>query len=369
MSTGPVKVGIVGCGNISGIYLQNAPRFEALQVVACADLVQERAEAQAAKYKVPKACTLEALLADPEVELVINLTIPRAHAAVALAALAAGKHVYNEKPLGITRAEGKTMLAAAAERKLRIGGAPDTFMGAGLQTARRVLDEGRVGAPVAATAFMVCHGHEGWHPDPAFYYEPGGGPLLDMGPYYLTALVSLLGPVQRVASSARITFPTRTITSQPKRGQTIKVQTPTHITGALEFASGAVATLIMSFDVWSHNLPLLELHGAEGSLSLPDPNFFGGPLRVRQPGQREWTEIPLAFDYHSNDRILGVADMAQAIRSGRPHRANGELTFHVLDVMQALLESSEQGQHITIGSTCERPAPLVQGLPTGRLDP
>jgi predicted dehydrogenase len=364
-----VNVGVIGCGKISGIYLQSQKVFEILNIAACADLVAERARSKAEEYGIPKACRPEELLADPDIQIVVNLTIPGAHAEVNMAALSAGKHVYVEKPLGINREEGRRVLEAAAAKKLRVGGAPDTFLGAGLQTCRKLIDEGAIGEPVAATAFMLSRGHESWHPDPEFYYKVGGGPMFDMGPYYLTALVHLLGPVRRVTASARITFPERTITSEPKYGQVIKVDVPTHVAGVLDFAGGAVGTIVTSFDVWGGNVPRIEIYGTAGTLSVPDPNTFGGPVRLRPSGKNaEWQDIPLAFNYDKNSRGLGVADMAHAIQSGRPHRASGELTYHVLDIMVALHEASELDRHIYLTSSCRRPEPFPVGMTPGVLD-
>ena len=287
---------------------------------------------------------------------------------MARSALAAGKHVYNEKPLAVTGEDGRALLSAADKAGLRIGGAPDTFLGAGLQTCRKLIDDGWIGQPVAATAFMTCHGHESWHPDPEFYYKPGGGPMLDMGPYYLTALVALMGPVKRVTGSTRIPFPERLITSRPKSGTKITVEVPTHVAGVLDFAGGAVATIITSFDVWAANLPRIEIYGTEGSLSVPDPNGFAGPVRLRRAGDEQWADVPLTHPYAENSRGIGVADMACALRSGRDHRASGELACHVLDVMHAFQDASEQGRHVHPESTCRRPAPLPTGLRTGTLD-
>ena len=369
MATETVGIGIVGCGNISGIYLKNCQRvFENLEVRACADLLPERAEKQAREFGVPRACSVEELLAEPDIQIVVNLTIPKAHAEVALAAVAAGKSVHNEKPLTVTREDGRKLLSLASEKGVRVGAAPDTFLGAGLQTCRKLIDDGWIGEPVAAVAFMTCHGHESWHPDPEFYYKPGGGPMFDMGPYYLTALVSLLGPIRRVTGSARITFPRRSITSKPKFGQVIDVEVPTHVAGVMDFADGAVGTIVTSFDVWSANLPWIEIYGSEGSLCVPDPNGFGGPVRVRRAGAEQWSEVPLTHGYAANSRGIGVADMACALRSGRDHRANGELAYHVLDVMHAFHEASEQGRHVQVQSTCRRPAPLPLGLREGTLD-
>jgi predicted dehydrogenase len=364
----PVKVGVVGCGTISGIYLKNSKLFESFDVVACADILPERAAARAEEYGVPKSCTVEELLDDPAIELVLNLTIPAVHAEVSRAALAAGKSVYSEKPLAVTRADGRRLLDLAAERGRRIGCAPDTFLGGGLQTCRKLIDDGWIGEPVAATAFFASHGPEGWHPDPDFYYQPGAGPLFDMGPYYLTALIHLLGPVRRVAAAARISTPERLITSQPKYGTTIAVNTPTHVTGVLDFASGVIGTVITSFDIWANNLPRIEIYGSQGTLSVPDPNTFRGPVRLRRAGATEWSDLPLTHGYTENSRGLGVADLAYALRSGRPHRASGALAYHVLDCMQAFLDSAGAGRHVTLESTCERPAPLPLGLLEGRLD-
>jgi predicted dehydrogenase len=356
------KVGIIGCGNISDIYLQNGQKFSEFDIVAVADILQERAQAKADKYGVAKAYTVDQLLADPEVEIVINLTIPAAHGEVALAALQAGKHVYNEKPLAVEREDAQKMLALAGEKGLRVGCAPDTFLGAGLQTCRKLIDEGAIGEPVAATAFMLGHGPESWHPDPNFFYQRGAGPMFDMGPYYLTTLVSMLGPVQRVTGTTRVTFPERTITSQPKHGEVIKVNTPTHVVGVMEFVSGPVATLITSFDVWHSSLPRIEIYGTEGTLLVPDPNTFGGPVLIAPAGKREWSEVELTHGNAGNSRGVGVADMAQAIATGRAHRANGKMAYHVLDLMHTFHDSSREGRHITMESSCERPAAFPAGI-------
>jgi predicted dehydrogenase len=368
MTITPAKVGLVGCGNISGIYFEANKLFEALDIVACADIVRERAEAKAQEHNIPRAYSVEELLADPDIEIVLNLTIPQAHGPVALAALEAGKSIYNEKPLAISRDDAQAMLKLADQKGLRVGGAPDTFMGAGLQTCRKLIDDGWIGQPVAASAFMLGHGPEGWHPDPDFFYQPGAGPMFDMGPYYLTALTALLGPVRRVTGSARITFPERMITSQPKFGQMIKVNTPTHVAGVLDFESGPVATLVTSFDVWAAEVPRIEIYGTQGTLSVPDPNTFGGPVRIRRAGASEWSTVPLSHAYSKNSRGLGLADMAYGIRSGRAHRASGELAYHVLDIMHAFHDASREGRHIDLASTCQQPAPLPLGLIEGRLD-
>jgi len=354
----PVKIGVIGCGNISGIYLQADKKFDILKIVACADLIKARATAKAKEHGIPKACSVKQLLEDPEIEIVVNLTVPKAHAEVSLAALKAGKHVHCEKPLALTRESGRQILDLAKKSGLRVGAAPDTVLGAGIQTARKLIDDGWIGEPVSATAFMQCHGHESWHPSPEFYYQKGGGPLCDMGPDYLTALVTLLGPVKRVCGATRVTFPQRTITSKPKYGKVVKVEVPTHVAGIMDFKNGAIGTIVTSFDVWAHTLPCLEIHGTTGSMCVPDPNSFGGPVKVRRAGAPEWKEIPLPHPYPENSRGIGVADMAYALRSGAPHRTNGQLAYHVLDIMCPIHEASEQGRHILLESDCESPAPM-----------
>ena len=360
------KIGVIGCGNISGAYFKAGLTFKNLEIAACADLDLARAKAKAEEFKIPKACTVQELLADKEIEIVVNLTIPKAHAAVALAAIAAGKHVYGEKPLAVTRKEGQKILAAAKAKKLRVGSAPDTFFGGGIQTCRKLLDDGWIGKPVAASAFMLCGGHESWHPAPEFYYDFGGGPMLDMGPYYLTALVNLLGPIARVSGSARTTRKERMITSQPQHGKIMQVKALTHYATTLDFAQGAIATLIMSFDCRAAQLPRIEIYGTEGTLSVPDPNGFGGPVRINRG--KEWLDVPLTHGYTENSRSIGVADMANAIRSGRPHRASGELSMHVLDAMEAAGDASAKGKAVKLTTTCQRPAALPMGLLPGTLD-
>ncbi len=368
MSNSKINVGVIGCGNISDIYLETGQKFELLNIAACAALAPERARKQAAKYGIPKALTVAEILADPDIQIILNLTTPSAHFEVGMAAIEAGKSVYNEKPLTIELDDARRMLAAAKAKNVLVGGAPDTFLGAGLQTCRKLIDDGAIGTTVAATAFMLCHGHESWHPAPEFYYKKGGGPLFDMGPYYLTALVTLMGPIRRVTGSTRITFPVRTITSEPLNGQQITVDTPTHIAGVLDFANGAIGTIITSFDVWDSQTPLIEIYGSEGSLSIPDPNTFGGPVRVKRHDDLNWVDIPLTHGYAENSRSVGVADMAYALRSGRPHRASGELTFHILEIMHAIHEASKSGKHIELTSTCGQPAPLPTNLPAFTLD-
>ena len=364
----PIGVGIIGCGNISSTYLKNLRTFPILRVLACADIDLARAEARAAEFGVPRACGVPELLADPAIDLVVNLTTPAAHTQVGHLAAMDGKSFYSEKPLALTFDDGRVLLKHARQRGAAVGCAPDTFLGAGLQTCRELLDAGAIGRPIGAAAFMTSHGHEGWHPDPAFYYQPGGGPMFDMGPYYLTALVALLGPVRRVGGSTARGFEERIIGSEPKRGQAIAVEVPTHVTGSLDFASGVLGTITTSFDVWAAELPRIEIYGTEGTLSLPDPNGFGGPVRLWQQDTRAWREVPIVRPYSGNSRGIGVADMAYAMRSGRPFRANGAMALHVLEIMEAIHRSSEQGQHIVLESSCERPAPLPPDLARNTLD-
>jgi predicted dehydrogenase len=366
--TEKVKIGIVGCGNISKIYLQQSRTFDILEVKAVADVDAARAQAKAAEHEVLCVYTLDEMMEDPEIEIIVNLTPPGAHAAVGLLALNAGKSIYNEKPLAIFREDARQMLKIAAEKELRVGCAPDTFLGAGMQTCRKLIDDGAIGEPIGATAFMLSHGPERWHPDPEFFYKVGGGPMFDMGPYYLTALVSMLGPVKRVTGVARISFAEREIGSEPKRGQKILVETPTHINGLLEFESGAVGTIITSFDVWRANLPRIEIYGSEGTLAVPDPNTFGGQVILYKRDAKEGEDIPLLPLRAENSRSLGIADMAHALRSGRQHRANGEMAYHVLDIMHTIHDASRDGQHIAMESSCSRPAPMALDLPPSLLD-
>jgi predicted dehydrogenase len=363
-----IKVGIIGTGNISGIYFQNGKRFESMEVVACADLDVERAKAKAAEHGI-RGCSVEELLADPEVQMIINLTIPLAHASVCLQALEAGKHVYVEKPFAVTREEGQRVIELARRKGLFVGSAPDTFLGGGIQTSIKLIEDGWIGTPIGATAFMVGGGHESWHPAPEFYYHKGGGPKFDMGPYYLTALIAMLGPITRVTGSTRVSFPERTITSQPKFGQKVKVETPTHIAGVMDFASGPIGTILTSFDVKGNStLPRIEVYGSEGTLLVPDPNDFGGKISIWRAGAKEWSDIPLTHGKAVNARGVGAADMARAIQTGRSHRANGDLAFHVLEAMHGFQEASDRGVHYIMQSTCERPAPLPLGLADYSLD-
>ncbi len=352
-----LKLGVVGCGAISGIYFQTFRRF-GLDVLACADLDPEKAKAAAEKWDVARVRSTDDLLNDSEIGVVVNLTVPKAHHAINLAAIEAGKHVYVEKPLAVERAEGRQLVELARARGLKIGCAPDTVLGAGIQTCRHLIDAGEIGTPVGAQAFMLCPGHESWHPSPEFYYEKGGGPMFDMGPYYLTALVTLFGGIDSVAASARISFPTRTITSEAKRGQIVPVETPTHLSGILNFANGAVGAITTSFDVQRSTLPCIEVYGSEGSLLVPDPNGFAGPVRLFKKGGDNWREVPLTHPHADNSRGLGVLDLVESVEENRPNRASGDLAYHVLDAMHAMLEASDRGQTVRLEGLANRPAPM-----------
>jgi predicted dehydrogenase len=365
-----LRVGLIGCGAISGKYLQTARSFPILQFVAAADLNPDAARKKAEEFGIPRVLDVEGLLADPDIDAVLNLTVPKAHAPICLAALEAGKHVYVEKPLAVTRRDGQAIIAKARKKKLLVGCAPDTFLGAGLQTARKAIDDGLIGKPVAFTALMMCPGHESWHPSPEFYYEKGGGPMLDMGPYYLTALMNLLGPIKRVSALCSIAIPHRTITSQPKSGKKITVETPDHVTGCIEFQQGAVGTMTMSFATrfaqYDRAAPI-NIFGTEGTLLVPDPNYFGGAVKIRRNADSEFTELPPLFS-HSYERSVGLADMAWAAQLRRAPRASGEQGLAVLDVMLGFLDSSRSGRAYKPVTRYRRPAPLAQNLPVGAFD-
>ena len=362
----PVGIGVIGCGNISSAYLTAAKTFPILEIKSIADLMPEAAKARADEFGLATK-SVDALLADPEIEMVINLTIPQAHVEVGLQALDAGKHVYSEKPLGVKLDDGKRLLAHARDKGLLVGSAPDTFLGGGHQTCRRLIDQGRLGVPVGGSATFMCPGHERWHPNPAFYYQSGGGPMFDMGPYYITDLVNLLGPVRRVAGMVSMPRAEREITSEPRKGEMIHVEVPTHVTGTLEFVCGALVQIAMSFDVAAHRHTPIELYGTEGTILVPDPNRFGGPVGYLAKGG-DWQDIAVDVAYsNGNFRSIGAADMAHAIRDNRPHRANGDLALHVLEVMAAFDTASQTGRTVEIESRPAKPAPLSTNLVDGVL--
>jgi len=322
----------------------------------------DRAGNVAKKYGLKRFASLEDMLECADVDVILNTTPPAFHYGVALVALKAGKHVYNEKPICLDPKEADGLLELAVSKGLRIGCAPDTFLGAGIQTCVKLVDDGWIGRPVAATAFMAGRGPENWHPYPEFFYKPGGGPMYDMGPYYLSALVSLMGPVVRVSGSAGRGLATRTITSEPLRGRVMDVEVPTHIAGTLDFESGAVGTLVTSFGVCAHNLPFMEIYGTEGTLSVPDPNTFGGPVSVRRLGEDEWHKMPLVSGFTENSRGLGLAEMVSSIEEGRAHLASGVLARHALEAMRGIYEASESGAYHTMKSRCEKPGRLPAGM-------
>jgi predicted dehydrogenase len=355
MTTGPVGVAVVGAGVISGAYLKNLTRFPDVRVIGVADIDTGRARAAADEFGVPVAGDVETVLAVPEVEIVVNLTIPAAHASVALAALAAGKHVYGEKPLALDPVEGEKVLAEAERRGLRVGNAPDTFLGAGLQSAKRAIDTGAIGAPIAASTVMLSPGPESWHPSPEFLFQRGGGPLFDIGPYYLTSLVALFGSVSRVVASARQGRARRVIGSGPRAGTVFDVEVPTHVSALIDFTGGTNAVSTLSFDSAVRRIQF-EVTGTEGTLQVPDPNTFAGPLKVLAHGEKEWRDLPLSGS--EAGRGLGVLDMARALRTGAPHRASGAVAQHVLETMTAIVESAETGLPRSLTSTCTAPETL-----------
>jgi Predicted dehydrogenases and related proteins len=361
-------VGIIGCGNISTTYFRLAPLFKGLKVVACADLNEKAAETRAEEYGV-KAQSISDLLANEEVDVVVNLTIPAAHFAVSKAILEAGKHVYSEKPLVITLEEGKALQALAQKKGLSVGCAPDTFLGGAHQLARKHIDEGRVGRITSGTCHVMSPGMEMWHPNPGFFFLEGGGPILDLGPYYIANLINFLGPVKRVAALTSMASPTRLVTSEPLNGQVIPVETPTNIHALLEFVNGATITLSASWDVWSHRHSNMELYGTEGSIFVPDPNFFGG--KVEASGRNKDIQPLEPWDHpfgienqehpqgpRANYRTAGLADMATAIIEGRDARCSLERTLHGVDVMTSILKSGEEGRFIDLTTTCTQPAAL-----------
>lgn len=369
----PINIGIIGCGVISDSYLKGAARSAYINVKSVADMRPEAATAKAAEYGV-RAATPDSLLADPDIDIVINLTVPLAHATVNNDIISAKKHVYTEKPFCASFAEAQQVLKAALAAGVRVGGAPDTFLGASHQACRRAIDAGRIGRVFGGAATVLSHGMEHWHPNPDFFFVAGGGPILDLGPYYVTDLVNMLGPVIRVAAETTTVNPVRIITSQPRAGEKLKVEVETTATALLNFASGATVTLSASWDVWRHRRLPFELYGADGSLLVPDPNFFGGTPEISEQGA-DW--VPLDIAAHpfgipnrttrsgsevADYRIIGLLDMAASIQAGRPHRANGELTTHVLEVLEAIGTAATQKRWVDLVTSCNRPAPVPLGV-------
>jgi predicted dehydrogenase len=356
----PLSVGVVGVGTISRQYFEHFPQLPNLRLAAVADLDIDRASAVADEQGV-RALTVDALLADSEIDAVLNLTIPQAHAEVALRALDAGKHVYGEKPLALSTAEAAPVLERAAALGLRIGSAPDTVLGTGIQTARALLDDGRIGDPVGASVAWSAPGHELWHAAPAFYYQPGGGPLFDMGPYYLTSLVTFFGPVVRVSGATTRSGRERTVATGPFAGTRIPVDVDTHVTAILEHASGVVSTVTVSFEVWATRVPKFEVYGTAGTLAVPDPNMFSEQVQYATADDREFREAPVAAGYAEAGRGYGLADMARAIETDRPHRASGELAFHVLEIMEAVTRAGATHTVVELVSSAVRPDPIPLG--------
>lgn len=368
-------IGIVGCGVISTIYMQNLALFRNIRLVACADLLPETARAQAEKFGI-RALGIEELLRDPEVDVVVNLTTPNAHFGVSHAALTAGKHVFSEKPLCVSAEDGRRLVQEAERRGLKLGCAPDTFLGAGGRLARETIDSGVVGRILSGSCFLMSHGMEHWHPNPDFFFKPGGGPILDLGPYYLGALCNLLGPIESVQARASAGFAERVIGAEGSRkGERITVETPTTVMALLHFAAGADIVLAMSWDVWKHGHPPIELYGTEGSLRAPDPNFFGGVVEITKRGE-DWQALdssnrlygkpnwrshfwpPEAPD-RANYRCLGIADLASAVLHGTPHRSSGAFAAHVLEAMHAILQAGTHGGTIAVAAPVDRPKPLT----------
>jgi predicted dehydrogenase len=362
-----IGVGILGCGKISDAYFDGLKRYGHIQVVACADIIPERATAKSIQHGV-KAMSCDELLASPDVQIIVNLTLPQSHAAVNETILRAGKHAYCEKPFALNTADGARVLALAKQRGLLVGCAPDTFLGSGLQTARAIIDRGDIGTPLSAMAHFLHRGHETWHPAPEFYYQAGGGPMFDMGPYYLTALVNFLGPIARVGGVARKGYAERTITSQPLAGKKFPVEVSTHYFGTAEFASGAVASIVTSFDTYPFPLPRIVVFGTEGTLEAPDPNHFHGEVRLFDRANKTYVA---AAPTHAAERLrgTGVADMARAVlRRDRGFRANGELAQHIVDAMCGFDAASAAGRSVALQTTCARPAALPANLGSDDLD-
>jgi len=375
------RVGLIGTGVISDIYLKTCQKFDILDVVACSSLDVEESRGKAEKYHIPRVCSPDEIIVDPDIDCVLNLTIPAVHAEISLAALEAGKHVYSEKPFATSREDGKKILTLAESKGLYVGNAPDTFLGGRMQTCRKLIEDDLIGKPTGVSAFAGTHGVERHHPNPDFYYKQGGGPLLDLGPYYLTAMIALLGPVKRGCGFAKRTFDQRMIESHPRNGEMMTVDVDTHVCGMLEFFNGVLGSLMMSFDVWDSQLPRMEIYGEQGTICIPDPdptdgtNIFGGEVyyktretarwnyRPRVQGLDEWDVAANNHGYNEDSRGLGLADLAYAVRDNRPPRASGKMAFHVFDIMMGILESSKSGEYSVLESTCSIPSPLPANFP------
>lgn len=356
--SGRVGVGVIGAGVISTQYLDNLTVFPDVEVLFVADIDLERARTQAELYGVPGSGTTEELLAHPGIEIVVNLTIPAAHVEVAMRALAAGKNVWTEKPIALDRASGRELLAEAAKRGLRVATAPDTFLGAGLQAGKRLIETGRIGVPLTALTLFQGPGPEAWHPNPDFLYAVGAGPLFDMGPYYITTLVQNLGPVKRVAATASTSRDTRVIGSGPRAGEEFPVNVPTHVSALIEFESGASAQSVFSFQSSLQRNGFVEIAGSSGTIVFPDPNQFDGDLLLWTDGSTDPETVPSTA---LGGRGTGVVELARAIRAGVAERASGEQAYHVLDVLVSIAEAAERGEFVTVESTVGLAASLPDG--------
>jgi len=383
----PYRVGVIGIGDISDVYLNYLKKYPIVDVVACASRGLDKARRKADQHGIPRPyASGRDLIADEDIDIILNLTTPAGHGEYNIAALEAGKHVYSEKPLAASLDEAKAIMDLADRNHLKVGCAPDTFLGGRLQTCRALMDEGRIGRPVAATAFVVSRGHEWHHPNPDFFYQAGGGPLLDIGPYYVTALLSLLGPAARVCGMSSRAFDSREVMFGPRSGESMTVDVDTHITASIEFTDGVLGTIVTSFDIWDSQLPRIEIYGTEGTLCIPDidplsgPNLFGGPLwlrtedNARWKGQPrpdtlpDWIDVPMdrpfsEVGHDANSRGLGLVDMAYALRDGRPHRASGAMAFHSIELMEGVLRSAAERRFVEVESRFERPEPLPEDFP------
>lgn len=363
------RIGVVGCGNISMTYMRNVALFNNIELTACADIVPAAAEHRAAEYGI-KAMSVDELLASDEVDIVLNLTIPTEHYRVTMAAFDSGKHVFTEKPLAVTAALGRELVDAARAKGLALGSAPDTYFGAAGRRARSIVESGRLGPVIGGTAHMMGHGMEHWHPSPAFFYQQGGGPVLDMGPYYISMLLSLLGSARRVVAMTSIGNETRTITADgPNKNTSFTVGTETTAMAVIQFASNAIVNVGFSWDVWGHSHPFIELYGRNGSLKLPDPDTYGGDVEFSERGG-EWQTFrsedsllgainwPYDKPRLANYRTTAVAEMAAAIKAGREPRASGENALHVLEVLEAILASGRSGNPVDIKTGYAQMVPL-----------
>lgn len=379
------KIGIIGCGNIAQVYLEDFQKSYSrqIEVVACADIILEKAVETAAKFQIARACTVEELVAIPEIEVVLNLTVPAVHCEINQKILRAGKHVYCEKPLALSMEEARATLDLAKELGLRVACAPDTFLGPALQTCRKLIDEGWIGKPIAASANIVGWGPETWHPNPQFFYQFGGGPLLDMGPYAVAALVMLFGPMEQMQCMASKSLKQRMIYSEPHRGETIPVEVNTHYAGSAKMKNGVLVSMNMSFDVWNSTLPPLEVYGTEGALQIPHPADFTGRIRLfRSNGiinelegrgqvdtKYDWYDIPEGWSGSvGNRRGIGLVDLCAAIEHCRPHRTGEDFILHCTEILLAFDQAAERQTTYQFQTTCRRPEALPMGLSIAQVD-